>query len=142
MCLSGLRKLTATCFSIPTSCLGLEQNCLEELKTKILNIAQIYKPPQIPINNLENKKPVDTDINNCEKEVTEEKPEHCPYLYRDSKKIRVFNPSIIEEKVQKAFIGQNFIKFSETTEQKSDSKAYMAMVLKKIVGNQNRGQKK
>lgn len=79
------------------------------------------------------------------KESSESKPApiSCPYLYRTSKKTRIFNPSgATKDKMDTNFIGQDFIEFSEKKDtsaiENNDRKAYMKMVLKKISNNPKR----
>lgn len=138
LCLNGLRKFTAAYFGIPTTCLGVKCDHLKDLKEIISDLAKQYSP----------RPKKSTEIDSCviqedndELENTEVIPT-CPYLYRTSKRIRVFNPSLVEPKSKKAFIGQDFIGISEKPDQNTDSKAYMNMILKKIRNNQNRVKRK
>ncbi|KOB73593.1 putative N-acetyltransferase YedL [Operophtera brumata] len=139
LCLNGLKGLTAAYFGIPTSCLGIKCDFIE-MKDKICELVKYYRPPH-PMNiTKDSGLSMEVDENKDSVESASIMP--CPYLYRTSKRTRVFNPSLIEPKFKKAFVGQDFIEFSDKPEQKTDSKAYMSMILKKISNNQNRVKRK
>lgn len=140
LCLNGLRKSTSENFGIPTSCLGVKCDCLVDLKAKICQLVKHYSPPQIS-KNVNNDTSVTMEVHENKDRVVPVSTT-CPYLYRTNKKTRVFNPSLVESKAKTEFGGQDFIEFSNKPKQKSDNKAYMNMILRKISSNQNRVKRK
>lgn len=144
LCVPDLRKFTLTSFGIKTSCLGVQNECLLDVRNEIIDIAKSYPRPKSNkiINTVE-------DIMNVE-EVEEMKTDtkimdviESVYLYRTNKTSRVFVP-ITENNVQnttKKFKGQDFIEFSDQVTQ-DNSKTFMKMILKKISNNPDRVKKK
>ncbi|XP_028175013.1 uncharacterized protein LOC114363484 isoform X1 [Ostrinia furnacalis] len=141
ICINDLKALCTCNFGIPTSCLGIKNNCLPDLNKKVLEIASSFKLPE----QIKSNEPVESmDTSNAIEEKTADTPTQCPYLYRNNKKTRVFIPSegIVSKNV-KDFSGQDFIKFAAKMEtQNKDRKSYMNMVLKKLTNNPNRVQVK
>ncbi|KAJ8712424.1 hypothetical protein PYW07_005266 [Mythimna separata] len=149
LCLSDLRKITAANFGTPTSCLGIKRNTLLDTKKEILEIAKNHPRPeqsneQKKLNNSIEEK---MDIENVE---TREESNVCDgtttfqFLYRTSKKNRVFVPTALENvssKPTRRFIGQDFIEFSDKPDLKN-SKAFMRMLVKKFANNPDRVKKK
>lgn len=136
LCLNGLRRTTGQLFGITTCCLGIKCDHLEDLTAKLKEIAKNYTPPPKAITKLNSQ--MDVDENSDKQVVTPTIPIEFKFLYRTSKRTRVFNPSQMEPTPKKAFVGQDFIELTDKTKQKTDSKAYMSMILKKISSNQNR----
>ncbi|CAF4810684.1 unnamed protein product [Pieris macdunnoughi] len=136
ICLSGLRKTSAVNFGISTSCLGIQKGFLSDIQNEV----------QVIFNQKYNNKPEVKNIVNNEKEITEtpmivenvKEIKIYPYLYRKSKKERVFKPSESQavQTVTEKLTGQNFIGISEN--KKNDSKSYMNMILKRMSNNPNR----
>lgn len=140
LCLNGLKRITSAYFGIPTSCLGIKSDFLE-MTDVICELVRHYRLPNSKNSTKDYGLNIEVDEkNNCVKNSPILMP--CPYLYRTCKRMRVFNPSLIEPKSKKAFVGQDFIEFSDKPEEKTDSKAYMSMILKKISNNQNRVKRK
>lgn len=138
VCMENLRNMCKGYFGIQTSCLGIKKGSMLDLSTKLEKISQNHKPKLkiIPKETLEseNTKCIKNDV-----PMEVEDIKCSPYLYRTSKKNRVFVPSNkVEEKDKNQFIGQHFIKLSEQSEIKKGSKAFMRMMLKKISNNPNR----
>ncbi|XP_059052703.1 uncharacterized protein LOC131847226 [Achroia grisella] len=142
ICLSELRKISAECFGIPTSSLGIRKNVLPNLTNEILEIAKCYKfkenisldDNEVDMIDMTSNEDITSRVNENTKSTVS-----CPYLYRTNKKSRVFIPSNeIVTKVKKEFIGQDFIEVSKKSENNTESKKYMKMILKRIASNPNR----
>lgn len=143
ICINGLRSICASNFGIPTSCLGIKSDSLPDLRSQITEIAKSFKPPKITktLQDIEMK-----DVTKVEEPFVEiHAPTiQCPYLYRTSKKTRVFNPSEVPDKCGNVaeFSGQDFIELSgkndSSSVEKSDRNSYVKMVLKKISNNPKR----
>lgn len=148
ICLNNLKTLTKNNFGIQTSCLAVKKGCLSEISKIVKEIYEKHKPQlkESPNNisdsvNLENKQLEKEDSQKIMNVSNE--PSRNPYLFRSSKKTRVFVPSNKPESEEiNKFGGQNFIKLpTEQNETKVDSKKYMRMILKKISNNPNRKRK-
>ncbi|KAJ0174558.1 hypothetical protein K1T71_009666 [Dendrolimus kikuchii] len=142
VCINNLRKTSSAYFGITTSCLGVKSSCLLELRDEISEVAKKYRPPlrkcdvlePIDVDNINNKEVTDESLTKEINNITE-----CPYLYRTSKKTRVFVPNEgISTKLTKSFIGQDFIEFSSKPKVNNERKAYMNMILKRVTNNPNR----
>lgn len=139
LCLQGLKNICTNNFGIPTSCLGI-QECLKDLVDKIKDISLSSQAKVV------NDK-VETETNDIKEVTTENKMDidtdknvtAFSYLYRTSKKSRVFVPNNSQENKIKEFGGQHFIKFSEPApENHSESKKFKKMIVKRIANNPNR----
>ncbi|KAG6445077.1 uncharacterized protein LOC115440211 [Manduca sexta] len=142
VCLAGLRKISLNHFGIPTSCLCIKNEQLPDLKNQILAISNKFNKP---IKLEQNKKivepmEVDTAIEN--QNDTNISKNEFSYLHRSDKRTRVFIPSDAKEVAKNDFSGQNFISFSNNQESESNSKEFMKMTVKKILGNANRVKRK
>lgn len=139
VCLEGLRKTCSSSFGISTACLGVKKDCLKEISDKVKELAK-DKIPKIQAKqvNIEN-----VEMSNLKMDSpTEVQDSSHVYLYRTNKKTRVFVPHSGDIKRPKhKFIGQDFIEFSNKTNETSketDKKAYMKMLVKRISNNPNR----
>ncbi|CAH0588954.1 unnamed protein product [Chrysodeixis includens] len=131
LCLPYLKTISANCFGVPTSCLGIKTDHLLDIKNEIVKLAKNYPQPK-PSEELGQVNKVEKiDINKMD--ITENTP--FTFLYRKRKSERIFVPSSQDKEVNatKKFIGQDFIEFSEKKEEKS--KAYMKMIVKRITSN-------
>ncbi|XP_046969128.1 uncharacterized protein LOC124536642 [Vanessa cardui] len=151
VCLKDLRIITKNYFGIQTSCLGIKKDNLVKISNSVKEIYQKYKLQKKNENEMksanvnENKS---TNVNLESNKVLEKDMQmdidmdqsHNPYLFRTDKKTRVFVPSNKQTNGESLkFVGQNFIKFSgQKIENKTDSKEYMRLMLKKITNNPNR----
>ncbi|XP_026321583.1 uncharacterized protein LOC113231471 [Hyposmocoma kahamanoa] len=141
VCLEGLRKTCLSNFGIPTTCLGVRKDSLKEISDKVNELAK----DKIPLVQTKEAKNEDVVLSNSKTASTMDVADssQCVYLYRTNKKTRVFVPPS-EGDIKKSklkFIGQDFIEFSDKTNKpisKSDKKAYMKMLVKRISNNPNR----
>lgn len=140
VCLEGLRKTCSSYFGISTACLGVKKGCLNEISDKVKELAK-DKVPKIQAKvKLENVEMSNTKLDNP---MEIQDSSQCVYLYRTNKKTRVFVPHSEGDvkKPKMKFVGQDFIEFSNKTNEtsnKSDKKAYMKMLVKRISNNPNR----
>lgn len=145
LCLNDLRNVTRINFGVPTSCLGIKCNSLSDVTKVIVELAKNHPKPKLSNDlkkankiEVENKaiaEKMDIEVLKASEVTT------FQFLYRTSKKNRVFVPNASENVKQPTeFIGQDFIEFSEKPKQK-DSKAYMKMILKRISNNPDRDRK-
>lgn len=143
--MSNLRKNCATDFGIPTSCLGIKDNSLHDLHSEILGIAKSLNYPKVL--NKEKEMKMDTEItqNKTEEHISiQHQNTEYLYLYRSTKKTRVFVPSKgTTVRTVKDFTGHNFISLPHKEDHKQNSnKKHMKMLLKKILNNPNREKRK
>uniref|UniRef100_A0A2A4K0X1 Ribosomal protein L7Ae/L30e/S12e/Gadd45 domain-containing protein n=1 Tax=Heliothis virescens TaxID=7102 RepID=A0A2A4K0X1_HELVI len=139
LCLNDLRNVTRLYFGVSTSCLGIKCNSLSDVTRAIVDIAKNHPKPKLS-NDL--KKSNNIEVEKMEKVSKVSDATTFQFLYRTSKKSRIFVPNASENVKQPTkFIGQDFIEFSEKPAQK-DSKAYMKMILKRISNNPDRVKKK
>lgn len=141
VCLEGLKKTCLTNFGIPTTCLGVRKGSLKEISDKVMELAKDKTPEiqtkpakmeDVKMTNLKTDSPMDVQDFS-----------QCVYLYRTNKKSRAFVPPCEGEfkKAKLKFTGQDFIEFSNKTNEpsnKSDKKAYMKMLVKRMSNNPNR----
>ncbi|KAG7312126.1 hypothetical protein JYU34_001584 [Plutella xylostella] len=143
VCLKELKKISTENFGFPTCCLGLKKDVgtVSKLKDKVNELSHRYKVPQKVETNQEPAMDVDDGTSVAQLET---KATPFTYLYRTSKKTRVFNPSAVSNPLTKrtGFVGQDFIEFSHLSEKKQSSKSYMNMIVKKFTNNPNRIKKK
>lgn len=133
VCLNGLRKFCKNNFGIPTSCLGIKKNYLTDISGMIHELSY-KKNPQEKIELKSEDVEMAEDVK-YEKFIT---TKDCPYLYRTTKKVRVFVPPL-EGQISNAnqkFVGQDFIEFS--VNKATNSKAFRKMMVKRISNNPNR----
>ncbi|CAK1555711.1 unnamed protein product [Leptosia nina] len=146
LCMKDLRKTTAEAFGIPTSCLGLKNDCILDIQLVIQNIYKkheiIHKSLPLANESTYNEEiPMDT-VEPCNavsisKEMCKEN-QCITYLYRSSKKERVFIPNGTQnQNATNKFSGQNFIKFEEDNKN-MNKKAYKNMILKRVTSNPKR----
>ncbi|XP_041982025.1 uncharacterized protein LOC121735308 [Aricia agestis] len=136
LCLQGLRTACAQNFGIPTTCLGV-QTPLDEIINKTMELFSKKQPKSVPDVKKEIKEEKENNNDEMEVETLETVPTFS-YLYRTSKKSRMFIPS---NKVSVAeFAGQQYIQFSNKDDgnEKLDRKKYMGMLLKRISNNPNK----
>ncbi|XP_047535519.1 uncharacterized protein LOC125069935, partial [Vanessa atalanta] len=143
VCLKDLRIITKSYFGIQTSCLGIKKDSLQKISNNVKEIYQKYKFQKNNVNdiksesvNLESNKVLEKDM---QMDIDMDQSRN-PYLFRTDKKTRVFVPSNKQTNGESLeFVGQNFIKLSaQKIENKTDSKEYMRLMLKKITNNPNR----
>lgn len=146
LCLKELKKVTRNYFGFPTCCLGVikGESSVFELRNTITNVSKSYGAPKRAKEVPENTKiEVNELIKVCEKK--EDESSTFTYLYRTSKKSRVFTPPTDGSlgKAQQGFIGQDFIEFGSVQKQQTanNSKSYMNMIVKRITNNPNRKKK-
>ncbi|XP_014371205.2 uncharacterized protein LOC106720913 [Papilio machaon] len=147
LCMTGLKKISSSNFGIATSCLGIKLNILTDVTKKILEISRKHNPHNVQEMSVINVTGIEKDKQDIDMKdsIVNIKTEsdatsnvsHYPYLYRNDKK-RVFVPASIEkaEKIQKDFIGQDFIAISSNDVK--DRKEYKKMIVKRISNNPNR----
>nr|XP_026496011.1 uncharacterized protein LOC113400585 [Vanessa tameamea] len=146
VCLKDLRIITKSYFGIQTSCLGIKKDSLLKISNNVKEIYQKYKFQKNNVNeiksasvNLESNKVLEKDL---QMDIDMNLSSNL-YLFRNDKKTRVFVPPNKQTNGGNLeFVGQNFIKLSvQKIENKTDSKEYMRLMLKKITNNPNRKKK-
>ncbi|KAJ2945723.1 hypothetical protein O0L34_g564 [Tuta absoluta] len=141
ICFDGLRKTTKSYFGIPTSCLGIKKECLEDVREVIHQLGSVMLPVKNQASvNIEDVEMADDKKNTSPMDIAEPVP--FEYLYRTEKKSRTFVPPSEQkvERVDKQFKGQDFIEFSEELQQ--NNKTFKKMIVKRISNNPNRNKAK
>ncbi|KAL4711532.1 hypothetical protein ACJJTC_000548 [Scirpophaga incertulas] len=140
LCVDSFKILTSKYFGIPTSSFGIKKNYLPDLQSKILDIAENYKLPQKNLLSTVPVEKMDVSVTEIISDNNKQSTTKCPYLYRTSKKERVFIPpngiTATGDHTQN-FNGQNFIGLSEN-QNSPNHKSYMKMIVKRISNNSNR----
>lgn len=149
LCLSGLRKITAANFGLPTSCLGIKCNCLLDVRKEIVELEKNHARPKQTNQQKKSNDSVVEKMDANEKLDTREESKGTDvatfqFLHRTDKKSRVFVPTALENvsKPTRQFIGQDFIEFPNKTPDLKNSKAFMRMLVKKFANNPDRVKKR
>nr|XP_013189787.1 unnamed protein product [Amyelois transitella] len=147
ICCPNLRKTTEINFGIPTSCLGIKLNSLQDLTDTVLKIAKDYavlkncslgeEKMEVNVTGISVKN-VTKSTANCDLVNLV-----CPYLYRSNKNTRIFVPdkAVTSGKLSKDFVGQSYIEFSNKLSTKKPTRnSFKNMMVKRITNNPFRGE--